>query len=130
MNESIEKLENIYALNQQAINDKKNKAALLLEEADKLDQENGHIAFSINLLKPQIYSNAKSSRPDSDNKSLRSVLIDLIQDGETVTIDEAWCRVSEHGTKTTKATINTTLYILSKEGLLERPSKGLYKKPH
>jgi len=128
MNESIVKLEKKYSVNQQLIDDKKNKVALLLDEVVKLEQENEHIAFSLGFLKSQIDSNGQS-RLDSDKKSLRAMLLDLIKNGETVTIDEAWNRVSEYGIDTTKPTINTTLHILFNDGLLEKPSKGLYKKP-
>lgn len=129
MNESIEKLENKYALNQKHSSDMKSKAAALMQEADKLDKENEHIAFSLTFLKAQIESSIQS-KADTEKKSLRSALIDLIQDGETVTIDEAWNRVSAYGIDTTKATINTTLHILVVDGILEKPSKGLYKKPN
>lgn len=123
MNESTKKIEQKIALNQQLIEDKKNKATLLLKEAEKLTRDNEHLSFSLGFL------SENHSSANIDKKPIRSVLLDLIQDGETVTIDDAWDRVDKYGIETTKATINTTLYNLSNEGFLVRPSKGLYKKP-
>ena len=115
MDNDVSKLEN-------QLIDNKQKIALLAKE-------NEHISFCLDLLKKQPTNIKQQTFFNETKKSLRSQLFDLINVGETITINEAWQRTSKDGIPSNKASINTALHQLAGEGLLQKPSKGLYKKP-
>jgi hypothetical protein len=55
--------------------------------------------------------------------------LNLITEGENVKVKDVFDRVKLAGIETTKGSINTSLSILTKKGLLEKASLGVYRKP-
>lgn len=125
MGAPINKLEVEYNSNVQRLQVIHNQVSTLMQEADDLKKKNEHLTYCLTILGKEI----QSSKPESQKKSIRADLFDLIKAGETITIDDAWNRATANGISTTKATINTALHTLAIEGLMEKPSKGLYRKP-
>lgn len=126
MGEPINKLEVEYNANTGRLQAIQNQISALMQELESIKKKNEHLTYCLNLLGKEVQP---TPQPESSKKSIRSELFDLMQIGETITIDEAWNRAISHGINTTKPTINTSLHNLVIDGLLEKPAKGLYKKP-
>lgn len=123
-----------------------NRLTVIAEEIDKLmmqaemiKKNNEHLAYSIAIIKTPPSGRFKRvvidmSTPPSDDapleekKTLRSAVLDVIEDGESIAVGDAWDRVTKKGFTATRAVINSTLHNLVKRGDLVQPEVGLYQK--
>ena len=127
----LNKLQNEYSSNMKRIADISNEIASLTKKVEIIKKSNEHIIYCLNLLGLKDTSNLNQLDRDSSNaakKSIKAVILDFMTENEAITIDQAWEYVKKCGIKTTKPTINSTLFALYKNGQLDRPSAGLYRK--
>jgi len=139
MNEAISTLESKYAENENRLTEIQKAIDLLMQESETIKQNNGHLAYSINLIKNPTVSQGRrrvvltggiltNVEGNSEKKTLRATLLDVINKGETISVNDAWERVRQQGIETTRATVNTSLYNLVQRGYLVKPEAGRYKK--
>jgi hypothetical protein len=116
-----------------------NQISDLLKESEEIKKNNEHLNYSISIINsPVTYRvisvNINNLLPVESNhgkdvkKTLRETILDVIKDGESIKVGDAWYRVTTAGINTTRATINATLHTLVKDKVLVRPAIGFYKK--
>jgi hypothetical protein len=128
MSEPLNRLEIEYTANIGRLQVIHNEITALMQEAEAIKKKNEHLTYCLSLLGKEIES---TEQPVSSRKtSLRDIVLDAIEENESVTIDEAWDRVKKNGINTTKATINSTLFSLFTNRKLVRPEVGIYRKPY
>lgn len=92
-------------------------------------EENQHIEFTYNYLVSVAPVSTQTNIESNEKQTIGAFLLETIHEGESVTVDDAWNRVTNAGAETTKATVNTTLYNMEKKGIFEKVSLGVYKRP-
>lgn len=130
MNDALEKLEAELSKNQNLLSE-------LTQQIESIQRNNESIMYTIDLLKKsgatktriftRVAQPTTEKSKDKEKKTLRATILDSINDNEKVSVGTVWSRVDQE-IKTSKATINTSMANLVKNGLLVRLEPGVYKK--
>src|SRR5450759_2502766 len=127
MNEALATLETEFSENEKRLSIIKNEIAALMQESEIIKKNNEHIAYSIGLIKKplinmpvkqntRVFQTILVGNEEVGKKTLRATVLDIIKDGESISVGSAWERVTKEGINTTRATVNSTLHNLVKRG--------------
>ncbi|MFZ2302405.1 MAG: hypothetical protein WAW10_11135 [Gallionella sp.] len=135
MNEALQTLEDTFAENKMRLSTIENEIEKLKQEYEYIKKNNEHLAYSIGLIKKPSAGRIRIMRSVAvetpvieEKKTLRSIVLGVIKDGESISVGSTFDRVTNMGVEVTRPVINSTLHNLVKRGDLEQPEIGLYRK--